>query len=74
MSNREFQSKCRRLMWRSVRRDWWLSLAKLVNQAGMYDTAHAMADSAERSQTKDAQEFAALMQAQRETAARTLRA
>lgn len=74
MSNREFQSQCRRLMWRSVGRDWWLFLAKLLANSGFYGAAHSMADVSERALRKDTQEFAALMRAQRETAARTLRA
>lgn len=74
MNNRKFQAECRRLMWRSIRRDWWLSLAKLVDSIGLEDTAHAMADVAEEGLRKDQREFAALMKAKQDTAARTLRA
>lgn len=74
MNNRKFQAEFRRLMWRSVRRGWWLWLAKLVSSAGLEDTANAMADVAEDGLRKDQREFAALMRAKQDTAARTLRA
>lgn len=74
MNNRKFQAECRRLMWRSVRRGWWLWLAKLASSAGLEETANAMADVAADGLHKDQREFASLLRAKQDTAARTLRA